>query len=167
MWEGIRSTVHTKNAINPQIAQLKINGRIIDVPKQVANEVNNFFVNVGPNTEKEVRKVPNILPENFLKNKNQFNLIIAQISNDAALEIIKSLTNKATGPNSIPLNLLNEVAHLIDFPFCHIINMSFLEGIFPDKLKIVKVVPLHKGGSTQDVNNFRPISLLSIFDKIK
>jgi hypothetical protein len=30
----------------------------------------------------------------------------------------------------------------------------------------VKVIPIHKGGSTQDVNNFRPISLLSIFDKI-
>ena len=41
-----------------------------------------------------------------------------------------------------------------------------LNGIFPDKLKIVKVVPLHKGGSTEDLNNFRPISLLSIFDKI-
>ena len=44
--------------------------------------------------------------------------------------------------------------------------MSFSKGIFPDKLKIVKVIPLHKGGSTQDLNNFRPISLLSIFDKI-
>ena len=28
------------------------------------------------------------------------------------------------------------------------------------------MVPLHKGGSTEDLNNFRPISLLSIFDKI-
>ena len=45
-------------------------------------------------------------------------------------------------------------------------SMSFSNGIFPEKLKIVKVIPLHKGGSTQDLNNFRPISLLSIFDKI-
>ena len=49
---------------------------------------------------------------------------------------------------------------------CHIINMSFSKGIFPEKQKIVKVIPLHKGGSTQDFNNFRPTSLLSIFDKI-
>ena len=27
-------------------------------------------------------------------------------------------------------------------------------------------MPLHKGGSTQELNNFRPILLLSIFDKI-
>ena len=44
--------------------------------------------------------------------------------------------------------------------------MSFSTGEFPEKLKIVKVIPIHKGGSTQDINNFRPISLLSIFDKI-
>ena len=44
--------------------------------------------------------------------------------------------------------------------------MSFSSGYYPDKLKIVKVIPIHKGGSTQDLNNFRSISLLSIFDKI-
>ena len=82
------------------------------------------------------------------------------------MEIIKSLQNKATGPSSIHLKLLHIVADLIVFPLCHIINMSFSKGIFPEKLKIVKVIPIHKGGSTQDINNFRPISLLSIFDKI-
>ena len=44
--------------------------------------------------------------------------------------------------------------------------VSLGTGIYPDKLKIVKVIPIHKGGSTQDLNNFQPISLLSIFDKI-
>ena len=39
-------------------------------------------------------------------------------------------------------------------------------GPFPDALKIAKVIPLHKGGCTLDLNNFRPISLLSIFHKI-
>ena len=125
-----------------------------------------FFVNVGPNTEKEVPKVQNISPERFLKNRNQLNFLISHISNEEVLEIIKSLNNKSTGPSSIPLNLLQIVADLIVFPLCHIINMSFCKGIFPEKLKIMKVIPLHKGGSTQDLNNFRPISLLSIFDKI-
>ena len=38
--------------------------------------------------------------------------------------------------------------------------------MFPDVLKVAKVLPFYKGGSSQDLNNFRPISLLSIFDKI-
>ena len=47
--EGIRSLINIKNPVNPRIAQLNIYGIEIDNPKQVANEVNNFFVNVGPN----------------------------------------------------------------------------------------------------------------------
>ena len=152
--------------MNPTISQLTINGRLIDETKMVVNEFNNFFVNLGPNTERDVPKVQNIFPDNFLKNRNQFNFIIAHISNDEVFEIIESLNNKSTDPTSIPLNLLRIVVDVIVFPLCHIINMSFFNGIFPEKLKIVKVIPLHKGGSTQDLNNFRPISLLSIFDKI-
>ena len=51
-------------------------------------------------------------------------------------------------------------------PLSDICNHSFSDGIFPDKNKIAKVIPIHKGGSTEDVNNYRPISLLSILSKI-
>ena len=79
-WKGIRSIVNIKNSMNPKISQLNLNGTMIDDPKLVVNEINNFFVNVGPNTEKDVPKVPTIFPENFLKNRNQYNLIIAHTS---------------------------------------------------------------------------------------
>ena len=92
-------------------------------------------MNVGPNTEKDVPKVPTIFSQNFLKNRNQYNLIIAHTSNEV-LEIIKSLNNKSTGPSSIPLNLLQAMADLIVFPLCHIINMSFSKGMFSEKLKL-------------------------------
>ena len=47
-----------------------------------------------------------------------------------------------------------------------LINESFLTGVFPDKLKIAKVIVLHKKGATDSPSNYRPISLLSIFSKI-
>ena len=82
------------------------------------------------------------------------------------MDIINSLENKSTGPSSIPLKLLLLIPDLIITPLASIINMSLQTGVYPDLLKLVKVVPIHKGGSTQDINNYRPISLLSIFDKI-
>ena len=39
-------------------------------------------------------------------------------------------------------------------------------GIFPDKLKIAWVIPIQKIANNDDIGNFRPISLLSVFDKI-
>ena len=47
-----------------------------------------------------------------------------------------------------------------------LINGSFSTGIFPDKLKIAKVIALHKKGATDDPANYIPISLLSVFSKI-
>ena len=47
-----------------------------------------------------------------------------------------------------------------------IINQSVLTGKYPDALQISKIIPIHKNGATDELNNYRPISLLSIFDKI-
>ena len=64
------------------------------------------------------------------------------------------------------MKMLSVIPDLIILPLAYIINMSFVTGVYPDLLKIVKVIPIHKGGSSQDFNNYRPTSLLSIFDKI-
>ena len=165
-WEGIRKIVNVKKQSTFSISQLNINGKIIDDPQAIANSFNNFFVNVGPETDRSIPTVPNISPSKFLKNRNQFNLIIAHISENEILDIIKALPEKSSGPASIPLRLLKLVADIIVIPLCKIINASFTLGIFPDVLKVAKVIALHKGGSTEEVNNYRPISLLSIFDKI-
>ena len=130
-----------------------------------ATNFNNFFTNVGPNTENLIPKVPNISSSKFLRNCNQINVVFAHVANEEILDIINSLENKSTRPSSISLKMLSVIPDLIIIPLAHIINMSFLTGVYPDLLKIVKIVPIHKGGSSQDVNNYRPISL-SIFDKI-
>ena len=59
--------------------------------------------------------------------------------------------------------MLNELI----FPLLVIlIDESFSSCIFPDKLKIAKVIALHKKGATDDPSNYRPISLLFVFSKI-
>ena len=79
-----------------------------------------FFVNVGPNTENMIPKVPNLSPK-FLKNCNQIKFVIAHVSNEV-LDIINSLENKSTGPSSIPLRMLSIIPDLIILPLAHIIN---------------------------------------------
>ena len=69
IWSGIREIVNTRNNISTKITELNINGKIIDNPKDVANQLNDFFVNVGPLTESSIPRSENISPNKFLKKK--------------------------------------------------------------------------------------------------
>ena len=110
-----------------------MDGKIIDNPKGIALGLNNFFANVGPNTERDIPVIPNdkIPPEHFKKNRNQETFIITHISNEEVIDIIKDLNvNRSTGPYSIPTKLLILISDLIIIPLCKIINTSFKTGKF-------------------------------------
>lgn len=51
-------------------------------------------------------------------------------------------------------------------PICRIFNNSVKYGIFPDELKIVLVLPVHKNGNHDDIQNYMPVTTLSVFSKI-
>ena len=165
-WSGIREIVNLKNSDSHKVSQLNINGVTIDNTNDIVNSFNDFFVNVGPDTDSKIPVSVNNSPEKYLKDRNVNEFIVSHVSEDEILDIIKLLENKSTGPYSIPLKLLNIIPDLIVKPLCRLINNSFSHGLFPNFLKIVKVIPIHKGNSILDMNNYRPISLLSIFDKI-
>ena len=56
--------------------------------------------------------------------------------------------------------------HIISGPLSNIINISVQEGDFPSKLKQSKVIPVYKSEDETEPENYRPISLLSIFNRI-
>ena len=47
-----------------------------------------------------------------------------------------------------------------------LVNQSFQSRIFPDKLKIAKVIALFKKGNPELPSNYMSISLLHVFSKI-
>ena len=83
-----------------------------------------------------------------------------------AAEIKKLKVNKATSDEEIPTKFLIIAADVISPYLVYLVNFMFSNGIFPDVLKIAKVIPLYKSDSNQSVENYRPISLLSPFSKI-
>ena len=47
-----------------------------------------------------------------------------------------------------------------------IFHSSFTKGFFPEQLKVAKVPPIFKVGNIEEIGNYRPISVLSIFSKV-
>ena len=74
--------------------------------------------------------------------------------------------NKAYRLYSCPVSILKKCSHIISQPLAQIFNVSVSSGSFPAKLKTAKVVPVFKSGDESKPGNYRPISLLSIFNRI-
>ena len=82
-------------------------------------------------------------------------------------DIVKSLQpKKSTDVDGLSMYLIKKIINEINVPLAHIFNMSLSKGIFPDKLKTAKVVPIFKMGRKDLCDNYRPISLLSTLSKI-
>ena len=58
--------------------------------------------------------------------------------------------------------------HKIEFaiPLSILFNQSIIHGTFPNCFKHANIIPIYKKGPKDDVNNYRPISLLNTFSKI-
>ena len=52
-------------------------------------------------------------------------------------------SNKTEGVDEIDLNVIKDISNLIEFPLLYVFKLSLVQGIFPDKLKIARVVPIH------------------------
>jgi hypothetical protein len=81
-------------------------------------------------------------------------------------EIHKLPSNKAPGYDGITPKILKYSSDLIIQPLTYIFNQSLVSAVVPDALKVAKVIPLFKKGDTSLPGNYRPINLLSIFDKL-
>lgn len=73
---------------------------------------------------------------------------------------------KSAGPDNLDPQLLKMAAPVIAEPLMHIFNLSLISNTVPKAWKSAYVLPLLKGGDPSDVNNYRPISKLSILAKV-
>ena len=141
-----------------------INVAISD-PIEVSNSFNEHFINVGKSLSD---KLPNTdLPPSFFYGPRIDGEIDLKNTNESeVVKMIASLRDGAAGCDEIPISLIKYVSHQIKTPLAHIFNLSINLGIFPEKLKMSKVIPIHKSNSKSDFSNYRPISLLPVISKI-
>jgi exonuclease III len=127
------------------------------------NDLNEFFASLGSNAIKHLPDAP------FKKFSffNQHTCALWDTNPNEIISTVADLPSKAScGFDGISTIILKSIISFIAVPLANIFNKSFSCGSVPDVLKIAKVVPIFKSGDTNDLINYRPVSLLPSISKI-
>ena len=107
-WKGIRNLINVSKKSSTNIRKIVDNGKEITDPKEMADIINNFYVNIGRTIDK---KIPNIHKpfSNDLPDRNIYDIVLNPCSRNEVKQYISDLTvSKASGPNSLPTSILKE-----------------------------------------------------------
>ena len=136
---------------------IKENNTEITNKLEIAYICNTYFTSIGSNLTKNIH---------YSGEKNhRYNLKNAQNTNFKFKEIDED-TIKSYGSDGISTNLLKHIAPSLIKSLALITNQIIHTGVFPEKLKLAKVIPIFKKEDPALLTNYRPISLLPTISKV-
>jgi len=161
------------------IHSLNINGRSTTNQYLIASAFNKHFTNMPTMITRNIT-ASNCSVKTSVNNQNNISLSLHNVFQTSFLsikyhytsakeieKIIKSLnSSNSCGYDEVPMKLLKVCSHYISSPLTYICNRSLFTGIFPNRLKYASIRPLFKKGNNDEMNNYRPVSLLTSFSKI-
>lgn len=147
---GIPSTMHYQNFKS-------------SAPEEICDMFSNFFQSVfEPSSPSLSAWTP---PTHCNANVSLIDNL--HIEEDKILKELKLLDpSKGAGPDGYPAMFFKATAGSICKPLFIIYNKCLSEGVFPDEWKQANITPVYKNGSKHDVEQYRPISILSTLSKL-
>ena len=126
--------------------------------------LNDFFVSVFQQALVPIINFKTTVPNQLF---NKQTLFLHPMTNTEIIICFNELSNSSAlsydGMN--PIVIKKNAVHLAN-QLCYIFNLSFEKGLYPSRLKNEIVAPIFKSGSRNDPENYKPISILSIFAKL-
>ena len=141
------------------------NGSVVKIKNSmdIANGFNKFFVDIGQNLAKNIEPPSeNVTVKNFLGNRNNQSIFLSSVQESEIIEIVKNWRRKkSTGFDNIDMTIVKQViSHIVKpLSYTQVCNVSLTSGIFPNNMKIAKVIPLYKANGKNEFTNYRPVSL--------
>lgn len=136
-------------------------------PLDSINRVNQFFVKIGKILAEDI--INKFGPPNRTLNSHSqaASFVLLDTDPQEVDGILMGLdSGSSPGWDGIPTKFLKISRDFIVPLICQLANLCFATGKFPSSFKRSLITPVHKGGDMSDVNNYRPISVLTSFSKI-
>ena len=167
-WQTINElTSRRKN--NVTVKELKVNDVVINNSIELSDTFIDDFSTIGPRLANDIPPIgqnDDLSYTTFLTFNNSSFQFCPISSNIVFSHLNKLSRSKATGLDNISARFIRECADIISVPISDLFNKSLTSGIFPDDWKSARVIPLFKQGERSDLNNYRPISVISVIAKV-
>ena len=151
------------------LRSLRSNDVVINNSIELSDTFNDHFSTIGPRLANEIPPIgqnDDLSYTTFLTCNNSSFQFFPISSNIVFSHLNKLSRSKATGLDNISARFIRECADLISVPISDLFNKSLTSGIFPDDWESARVIPLFKQGERSDLNNYRPISVISVIAKV-
>ena len=149
-----------------EVGGLKVKNKLFTKLSDISEIFNKHFSTIGYKLGQIFGRVidANQFP---LKTTETFRIRLTPVTEKFVYDQLLQLKpNKAVGLDKISTRLLKDGAEVIATTLAKIMNCSFNSKSFPQSWKSAKVKALFKNGSTDDCNNYRPISILPTISKM-
>lgn len=135
-------------------------------PLDSLNRINQFFVKIGSTLAEDILlNFGNPTTTDICSRVSSF--VLLETSPREVDAILMGLdSGSAPGWDGIPTKFLKMSRDFIVPLISQLANSCFKTGIFPAVFKRSLITPVHKSGDLNDVNNYRPISVLPCISKI-
>ena len=155
----------TKKRTFPNL--IKIDNEIITDKAEIVNRFNPYFIDIGLTLASKMTPPLNKTFKDYLAYPVTGTFQFKLVSEEAVSKIIDSLKDKLNyGHDRLSMNLLKILKAQLLKVITLVINQSLTTGIFPDLLKIAKVLPIFKKDDISLLDNYRPISILPAISKV-
>ena len=142
-------------------------GQQISGDKNIADKFNEYFTQIGPSLANSIDIAIMATFDTYLKKPNSSSFQFQYTDAPSVQKIINNLKPKSSaGHDNISSKLLRHMGEIVAYPLSIIINQSLCTGVFTNRLKLAKVIPLYKKDDNKSFGNYRPISLLSSLSKV-
>ena len=168
IWQVINNIIGKTKHTSRVIPYITIDGVKTYDAKKIADEFGSFHGKMGANLAKKILESKKSVHEYISKIPQTLNILVVSHVGYIKIEnIIKALPAKSSsGHDKLSNIVLKHLSEAVLYLLLVVFNQSLSSGIFPEKMKIVEIVPLYKGKREDMVINYHPVSLLMTISKV-
>nr|CAI5849869.1 unnamed protein product [Callosobruchus analis] len=140
--------------------RMKLGDEVYDKPDSIVNDFADYFRSVHVKSSNDRNHDNSSISQCS-------NITIGTLTEEQVFQSLRKIPNKlTTGSDMVPSFLVRDGASVFVKPLLSIFNCAVRSGVFPNKWKIAKIIPIFKSGDSANIASYRGISILNNFSKV-